>query len=297
MIFVSGGTGFIGSHSVRRLAKAGHKLRLLTYSGPGLAGGLSAEQAEYVSGSITRPDSLAGRMEGCDTAINFVGIIVETRGATFKRLHVEGVKNLLEEAKRAGVKRFIHISALGTSDEPASEYFRTKLEAEELIESSGIPYIILRPSLVFGPEDKFFNMLKPMLYSPIVPVVGTGRTKFQPIWVEDVAACIVKSVESDEPLDDVLGVWEIAGPEQFTFDEMLDKMADALDLSPRLKMHVPVGCVRPIAALAEAVLPRPPITTDQLKMLSVDNTTDSDAITEVFGVEPRSLRDTLGEYW
>ena len=294
MIFVSGGTGFIGSHSVRRLAKAGHKLRLLTYSGPGLAGGLSAEQAEYVSGGVTRIDSLAERMEGCDTAINFVGVIVEVRGATFKRLHVEGVENLLKEAKRAGVRRFIHISALGTSDRPASEYFRTKLEAEELIKASGIPYIILRPALVFGPEDKFFNMLKPMLYSPIVPVVGTGRTKFQPIWVEDVAACILKSVESDEPLN---GVWEIAGPEQFTFDKMLDRMADALGLSPRLKAHVPVRCMRPIAALAEAVLTRPPITIDQLKMLSIDNTTASNAITEVFDVEPRSLRDALGEYW
>ena len=297
MIFVSGGTGFIGSHSSRRLAKAGHKLRLLTFAGPGLAGGLTAEQADYVSGNVTRVDSLAEIMEGCDTAINFVGIIVEVRGATFERMHVEAVANLLDEAKRAGVKRFIHISALGVSDNPASEYFGTKLEAEKLIKASGIPHTILRPSLVFGPEDKFFNMLKPMLYSPIAPVVGTGRTKFQPIWVGDVASCVLKSIENDGPLDNMSGVWEIAGPEQFTFDEMLDKMADALGLSPRIKAHLPVNFVRPFAALAEAVFSRPPVTIDQLKMLSVDNTTDSNAVRDVFGVEPRSLGDALAEYW
>ena len=294
MIFVSGGTGFVGSYSVKKLAAAGHRLRLLTHGGRGLAAGLPADQVEYVSGRTTRPDGLAEKMEGCETVINFVGIIVEVRGATFERVHVEGVNNLLEEAKRAGVKRFIHISALGTSDKPVSEYFRTKHRAEEMIKASGVPYTILRPSLVFGPEDKFFNMLKPMLYSPIVPVVGTGQTKFQPIWVEDVASCIVKLVGSEKPLD---GVWEIAGPEQFTFDEMLDKMADALDLAPRLKVHIPAGCMRPLAVLAEAILPRPPLTTDQLKMLSIDNTTDSNALAEVFDIEPRSLRDALDDYW
>jgi len=294
MIFVSGGTGFVGSHAARALAEAGHKLRLLTYSGTGLAGDLSEEQVEYVSGSITGDASLSGKMDGCETAINFVGIIVETRGASFERIHVRGVENLLEEARRAGAKRFIHISALGTSDEPASEYFRTKWEAEQLIRSSGIPYVILRPSLVFGPEDKFFNMLKPMLRLPIIPVVGTGNTRFQPIWVEDVASCVVKSVESEGPLN---GVWEIAGPEQMTFDEMLDKMAGALGVASRLKAHVPVSFMKPFAALAETMLPKPPLTTDQLKMLAVDNTTDSNAIAKVFGVEPRSLVDTLEEYW
>lgn len=294
MIFVSGGAGFIGSRSAKKLVAAGHKLRLLSYSRRDQEAGPPDDQVEYVSGSITRAASIAEKMEGCEVAINFVGIIVEARGVTFERVHVGGVENLLEEAKRAGVKRFIHISALGTSEKRASEYFRTKGIAEEMIRSSGIPYVILRPSLVFGPEDKFFNMLKPILYSPIVPVVGTGRTKFQPIWVEDIASCILESVESDAPLN---GVWEIAGPERFTFDEMLDRMADALDLAPRLKLHIPARCMRPFAALAEAVLPRPPLTTDQLKMLSIDNITDSNAITEVFAVQPRPLRETLSEYW
>ena len=294
MIFVSGGTGFIGSHSAKKLVAAGRRLRLLACGGPDLAAGLPQDRVEYVPGDITRPPSLVGIMEGCDVAVNFVGIIVEVRGATFERVHVDGIRNLLEEAKRAGVKRFIHISALGVSDQPASEYFRTKWEAEQLIRAGGIPHVILRPSLVFGPEDKFFNMLKPLLYSPIIPVVGTGETKFQPIWVEDIASCIVKSVEDDAPLN---GVREIAGPDQLTFDELLDAMADALDMSPRMKLHIPVGCVRPFAAMMEAILPRPPVTTDQLKMFSIDNTTSSNAITDVFGIEPRAFRETVVEYW
>jgi NADH dehydrogenase len=294
MIFVSGGTGFVGSHSVKRLAGAGHKLRLLTFSGKGLAAGLPEDSAEFVTGAITRPGSLAEKMEGCDIVINFVGIIVEVRGATFERIHVDGVDNLLEEAKKAGVKRFIHISALGTSEEPASEYFRTKWLGEELIKNSKIPYVILRPSLVFGPEDKFFNLLKPMLHSPIVPVVGPGQTKFQPIWVEDIASCVLKAVEDEKPLN---GTWEIAGPHRFTFDKMLDRMADALGVSRRRKVHIPVRVVGPFVALGEALLPRPVLTADQLKMLSIDNTTDSNAITQVFGVKPHSFRRTVEEYW
>jgi len=294
MIFVSGGTGFIGSHSAKKLVAEGHNLRLITTGGPGLAAGVPQEHVEFVRGSITEPASLKGKMDGCDTVINFVGIIVEVRGATFERIHVEAAENLIKEAKNAGVRRFIHISALGTSEQPASEYFRTKWMAEQIIKTSGIPYVILRPSLVFGPEDKFFNMLKPMLYSPITPVVGDGKTMFQPIWVEDIASCIVRAVEDDKPLN---GVWEIAGPEQFSFDELLDQMADALDLAPRIKLHIPVCLMKPVAGVMEAVLPRSPLTSDQLRMLSVDNVTDSNAITEVFGVEPRSFRETIGEYW
>ncbi|RJP66250.1 MAG: complex I NDUFA9 subunit family protein [Candidatus Abyssobacteria bacterium SURF_17] len=294
MIFISGGTGFIGSHAVRKLAAAEHKLRLLTVKGPGLATGLPPDQVEYSLGNITDPVSLKGKMDGCDVAINFVGIIIQVRDATFERIHVEGVRNLLEEAKRAGVKRFIHISALGTSETPASEYFRTKWLAEQLIKTSGIPYVILRPALVFGPEDKFFNMLKPTLYSPIVPVVGTGKTKFQPIWVEDIASCIVKSVGEEKPLN---GVWEIAGPEQMTFDTVLDRMADALNMAPRIKLHVPVSLMMPVARLMEAVLPKPPLTTDQLKMLSIDNVTAANALTDVFGVQPHSFRETVTQYW
>lgn len=293
MIFVSGGTGFIGSHAVRKLVAAGYKLRLLAFKGPGLATGLPAEHVEYSIGSITDPVSLKGKMDGCDVAINFVGIIVQVREATFERIHVEGVRNLLEEAKRAAVKRFIHISALGASDKPSSEYFRTKWLAEQLIKTSGIPYVILRPSLVFGPEDKFFNMLKPMLYSPVVPVVGTGKTRFQPIWVGDIASCVAKSVDDEKPLN---GVWEIAGPGQMTFDALLDRMADVLNLAPRLKLHIPVGLMRPVARAMEAILPKPPLTTDQLKMLSIDNVTPANALVEVFGIQPHPFRETIREY-
>jgi NADH dehydrogenase len=296
MIFVSGGSGFIGSHAVEKLMAAGHELRLMKCSGQGDKDAGTAERpgVEYVSGDICDSSSLAGKMDGCDTAINFVGIIIETRGATFENIHVNGVANLLEEAGRAGVGRFIHISALGTSDEPASEYFRTKRAAEKKIIASGIPYVILRPSLVCGPEDKFFNMLKPMLYSPIVPVVGTGKTRFQPIWVEDLASCVLEAVGGDAPLG---GVWEVAGPRKMSFDEMLDVMSGVLGKAARPKIHIPVACMRPFAKLAESLLQRPPITTDQLKMLAIDNATDSDAIREIFGVDPRPLDEVLREYW
>ncbi|RJP21720.1 MAG: complex I NDUFA9 subunit family protein [Candidatus Abyssobacteria bacterium SURF_5] len=293
-IFISGGTGFIGSHSAARLIDAGHHVRLLSPKGPGHAQGLPQEHAEFVGGDLLDPDSLKGKMDGVDVAVNFVGIIVEVGEATFERVHVHGLHNLLWEAKRAGVKRFVHISALGTSDRPVSEYFRTKWQAEQLIKNSGIPYVILRPSLVFGPEDKFFNMLKPMLYLPIVPVAGGGKTRFQPIYVEDIASCIVASVEQEKPLN---GIWEIAGPDQFTFDEMLDQMADVMGKAHRLKLHIPMPVMMLVARVVEKLFPKPFVTTDQLKMLSLDNATAENSLTDVFGVQPHVFRDTLRKYW
>jgi NADH dehydrogenase len=294
MIFISGGTGFIGSHAVKRLVSAGHNVRLLITGGHGLAAGLPKDRTEYVNGSVTDTESLRGTMDDCDATVNFVGIIVQVGDATFERIHAQGVKNLLDEAKRAGVKRFVHISALGTSDRPVSEYFRTKLKAEQLIKASGIPYVILRPSLVFGPEDKFFNTLKPLLCAPIQPVIGTGKTMFQPIWVEDIASCIVKAVEDDRPVN---GVWEIGGPEQVTFDELLDRMGEALGHARRPKLHIPTVLMKPVATIMEALLSRPPLTNDQLKMLSIDNMTESNALADVFGVTPKSLGEALKEYW
>lgn len=294
LIFLSGGTGFIGSHSANRLIEAGHKVRLLSTKGPGHARNLPPGQAEFVNGNILDPESLKGKMGGCDVAINFVGIIIEVGGATFERVHVHGLHNLLGEAKKAGIKRFIHISALGTSDKPVSEYFRTKWQGEQLIKSSGIPYVILRPSLVFGPEDKFFNMLKPMLSLPVIPVAGDGKTKFQPIYVEDLAACLAQAVEKDEPLN---GVWEIAGSQQFTFDEMLDLMALVLGKSKKPKLHIPMPIMTVFARAAEKLFSKPFVTRDQLKMLSLDNTTSSNAVTDTFGIQPHRFDEALREYW
>lgn len=293
-IFISGGTGFIGSHSVRRLIDAGHFVRLLSLRKPEQGTHAPAEQLEYAAGDILNPQSLQGKMEGCDVAVNFVGIIVEVGEATFERIHVQGLQNLLAEARRAGIRRFVHISALGTSDKPASEYFRTKWKAEQLIKDSGVPYVILRPSLVFGPEDKFFNMLRPMLNIPFIPVAGDGKTKFQPIYVEDVASCIVRSVDDEKPLN---GTWEIGGPKQFTFDGMLDLMTEVLGKAHRVKFHVPMSLMMQIARMAEALLKKPFVTRDQLKMLSQDITTSSNAVRDIFEVDPHPFVETLGGYW
>lgn len=292
-IFVSGGTGFIGSHAVKRLLKAGHKVRLLVHKKPLAKGKEEDEALETVQGDVTDLVSLSGLMDGCDAACNFVGIILEVGRATFERIHVEACKNLLEEAKRARVRRFLHISALGTSEEPVSRYFKTKWEAEQLIKKSGLPYVILRPSLVFGPEDKFFNMLKPFIKLPIMAVVGSGKTRFQPIWVEDVASCVLQGLEKEEVVNRVI---QIAGPEVMTFDEILDIMSAVLKSRP-LKVHIPVPLVQPGAWLMERLLTQPLVTTDQLKMLQVDNITDTTEMLKYFKVEHKSLREGLESYW
>jgi NADH dehydrogenase len=155
---------------------------------------------------------------------------------------------------------------------------------------SGLKYTILRPSIVFGEGDEFINALAGLVrYNPVVPVAGDGKTKFQPLWVEDLVTCVVACLDEDAHAGQTL---EVGGPEQLTYDEILDVVKDALGKS-RVKAHVPLALMRPLAQVMEWVLPKPPVTVEQLKMLALDNTTDTDSVMKNFGVQPRRLADSL----
>lgn len=289
-IFIAGGTGFVGSQV--RSALAGRPLRLLArdrVAHAALAGG----DVEVAAGDVAKPATLRGVMQGCQAAINLAAVIEERGDTTFDAVIRQGTINLLAEAERAGVTRFLQMSAMGARADPCYPYLEAKWQAEQAVEGSSLAWTIFRPSVIFGPGDGFINALAGVVrHFPVVPVVATGETKFQPVAVADVAAAFARA--SDDP-QTAYRVYELGGPEVLTYEQMLDLIAAQLGRH-RPKVHLPVALVRPIVKLAKP-LPRalrPPVTEEQLKMLSLDNCSDHSATEELVGRAPARLADGIG---
>jgi len=292
MILVTGGTGFVGSNLIRRMRKDGMVVRALVRSAA-RAAWLRDLGVEVVAGDIRDPASLETAAAGVDRVVHLVGIIQEGSGFTFRSVHVEGTGHVLEAAKRAGVKQFFLQSALGTRENAKSAYHRSKWEAERLVKASGLPYTILRPSLIYGAGDQFTVRMSEMIrLSPVLPVIGSGRSRVQPIFIDDVATCIVKAVTSDAFLGRTL---EIGGPEQLTYEEVTKAIAEAMGIR-RPTVHMPMLFMRTMARVAETVMPKPPVTTDQLVMLQEDNVCGMQDIREAFGIEPVPFREGLRRF-
>jgi len=287
MILVTGGSGFIGRRVVARLADGGNGVRVAARGQrpADLPSGVEAVLANVLSG-----DGLAEAMSGIERAVHMVAVIRESGDQTFEGVIRRGTERVAGAAKLAGVQKLVYVSAIGAQDNPTYPYLYAKWWAERAIASSGIKYTILRPSIVFGEGDEFINALAGLVrYNPIVPVAGNGRAKFQPIWVEDLVTCIVACLDEDAHDGQTL---ELGGPEHLTYDDMLEIVKKSLGKS-RLKAHVPLALMRPLAQVMEWVLPKPPVTREQLKMLALDNTTDTDSVMRSFGVQPRRLADSL----
>lgn len=292
MILVTGGTGFVGGHLIRRLREKNFPVRALVRA-PEKAGPLRKLGVEVVKGDVSDRGSLDAAAAGVERVVHLVGIIQEAPGQTFTGIHVEGTRNVVAAAKKAGVRHFFHQSALGTRPKAASEYHRTKWEAEELVRESGIPYTILRPSLIYGPGDKFTIRLSDMLrLSPVLPVIGSGTAKVQPIYIDDVVSCIEKAVTGDAHLNEI---YEIGGPEQLTYEEVTKAIAQAMGIR-RPKVNVPMLFMKPMAKVLEAVLSKPPVTTDQLIMLQEDNICTLRDIRDAFGIEPLAFAEGLRRF-
>ncbi|MBI5453292.1 MAG: complex I NDUFA9 subunit family protein [Deltaproteobacteria bacterium] len=292
MILMTGGTGFVGTHLAIELASRSYKAVCLARD-PKKAAPLAQKGVSFVKGDVTDPATLPPAFKDVDTVIHLVGILVESKGATYRRVHVEGTRNVVEACLKAGVKRYIHISALGTRKDAVSEYHRTKWEAEEIVRSSGLDYTILRPSVMFGEGDKFTNTFaSAMRLSPFVIVPGNGKNRMQPIFVKDVAKALAASVGMEATKGKT---YEIAGPKALSFDEIIDAIAGAIGRK-RLKVHAPMPLMCIGAAFMEKFLSHPPLTRDALLMLEEDNVTDRNALPDVFGIKPTGLVEGMRTY-
>jgi uncharacterized protein YbjT (DUF2867 family) len=286
-IFVTGATGFVGHAVVRALLHHGFLVRCLVRRGSE-AELRGFESIDRVPGDVLKPEGLAEAVEGCAAVIHLVGIIREhrARGITFERLHPLATANMLGVAHEAGVKRYVHMSALGTRADARARYHRTKWEAEEVVRASALEWTIFRPSIIYGAGDELVSMLARLVRrAPVVPVLGSGETRLQPIAVEHVAEGFVRALRT--PMS-VGQTYEVAGPATYRFVELLDLIGAAIGRPRVRKVHVPLGLVS-AATRALGWLPFFPVTSDQLIMLGEDNVTDPMRFYTDFGIAPESL--------
>lgn len=270
MILVTGATGFVGGHVVRALANAGERVRALVRDASG-AGALDDVDCEVVPGDVTDAESLRAAVEGCSAVVHLVAILTG-KPADFERVMTEGTQSLLDAARDAGVTRFVHMSALGTSDatKDTVPYYRAKWAVEEAVRGSGLGHSILRPSFVFagdgGALAQFARIAK---LAPVTPVIGSGTQRLQPIWADDLARAVTLAVRSSDDL-----LVEIGGPDIVDWNEFWSQLKSALG-TRRPTLHVPFWFMRPQAAILER-LPHPPVTRDQLRMLQLGDNVVSD---------------------
>ena len=297
-VFVTGATGFVGQEILRQLHKA-YSVRILVrrLDSP-VVGRLQREfSLELHPGDVLQPDSLSQGLNGTDAVIHLVGIISQVGQSTFENVHVLGTRHVLLAAKQAGV-RFAHMSALGTRPNAASLYHQTKWAAEEEVRHSGLNYTIFRPSLIFGPQDDFVNLFaKLSRFSPVIPIIGNGQARFQPVAVEVVARAFVASLT--EPGADSQTL-ELCGPETLSFDEIIDQILEVAGHN-RLKLHIPVSLARLKAGILEWIFPKvlgraPPLNRDQILMLQEGNVGDNSKATELFGLPSIRFRDGINKY-
>jgi NADH dehydrogenase len=290
MILVTGGTGFIGSKVVHALRTAGRDVRCLVRR-PAKATRLEAWGCELATGDVTDTASLQVAAAGCDAVIHLVSIIAG-KPADFERVMVAGTHNVLAAAKDGSIRRFVLMSALGTSDETKDlvPYYRAKWEMEQATKASGIGHVIFRPSFVFGRDGGVLPLfIRQVRWSPVIPVVGDGERRLQPIWVEDVAAYFAKAVDLAGAENRTV---ELAGPDQVTWNQLYERIARTLG-KRRPQLHIPLRLMR-VGATAAELLPRPPITRDQLTMLEAgDNVCDIGQAVEIFGIDPLPLDEQL----
>ena len=290
MILVTGSTGFVGRRVVEALTVAGYSVRALVHT-PSRASVLSPYDAEIVSGDVLDPQSLSRACDGVGTVVHLVAVLRESGSQTYRWVNYEGTRNLLESAASAGVKRIIYASAIGASSDPAIPYLHSRWMAEQEVAHSPIPQTTIRFSLGFGEGDEFINVMAAQVkLSPVVPVAGDGRTRFQPIAAEDVARCLVAAYKNDDTTGRTI---EAGGPAYFTYEEILDLIVETLGVTA-VKVHVPVPVLRPVVAVLEALVPRPPVTRQQLRMLNLDYTADLDGVQTVFGFMPRPMVGNIG---
>lgn len=286
MILITGGTGFVGRHLIARLHQQGKQVRALARSPHDVPG------AEPVQADITDTAAVGQAARGCQAVIHLVGILRERRGTSFRRVHVEGTRSVIEACREAEVPRLLHMSALGARPNARSRYHGTKWRAEELVRESGLETTIFRPSVIFGGGGSFLPQIRSLVRrAPIVPIPGGGMSLIQPIWVEDVVSCFVGALGRPETVG---RTYELGGPETYGFEQLIDLVAESEGVE-LVKLHLPIPLLRPAVAVLSRVIPRFPLTSDQLTMLLEDNACDITEMRETFGVEPRSVRDHLAE--
>jgi len=291
-VLVTGGTGFVGSHVVHALRAENRPVRALVRN-PGRASSLATLGVELVQGDMADVESLQRAVDGCEAVIHLVAIR-QGQPEEFERIMSRGTANLVAAAKKAGVSRFAHMSALGTSKQTKGlvPYYHAKWEMEKTVEGSGLEHVIFRPSFIFGRDGGILPTFRRLArLAPVTPVTGSGAQRIQPIWVDDVASYFTKALDLDGAVN---RTWELGGPDAVTWNEFWERLRRALGIRRRPMIHLPIGLMRANAYVTERLPGNIPLTRDLLKMLEgPDNVVADSSAPDVFGITPLSLDDQL----
>ena len=289
LVLVTGATGFLGRRVVRQLQDHGHEVRCLVHS-PGRERLFPARTVDVHYGSVLDLDALSELLYDVAAVIHLVAIIGQFKGVTYDQVNRQGVANMVAAARDNGVKHFIQVSAIGATDDPTHAYLYSKWRGEQEVAGSGIPYTIIRSSLMFGEGDGFLNALAGLTrVFPVVPVVGSGRNRFQPIAGDDVARCIVSAVDREDLKGKTI---EIGGPQQLSYNEIMAIVARTMG-KRRLRVHLPVWLVYLAAAVSRPFQTRPLAGADQLRMLAIRNVAERGTVEQTFGFTPRTLEGNI----
>lgn len=305
-VLVTGASGFVGGYVVRELVARGYEPVCLVRHLDRLGHSLPQEQRSRlrgVVGDVLNHDALAKAAHDCAACIHLIGIIEEKplHGQTFQRMHVDATRAVLAACAEAGIRRYVHMSALGTRPHAVSRYHQTKWEAEELVRASRLDWTIFRPSLIHGPDGEFMRMMKffstSKIRQPVMPYFGSGNALIQPVSVRDVAMLFVRSLTMPET---VAQVYELGGPERLTWKELYDACAIAITGRRRIKVPVPVPIARLVATFVMPLTPRLLVpykfNVGQVQMSQEDSICNIGPIEKAFGTQLRDFRTELSQY-
>lgn len=300
LITLIGGSGFLGRHIVRSLAKRGYRIRVACRR-PDLAGHVQPlgvpGQIMPVQANVRYPDSLDAVTDGAHAVVNLTGVLYSSGAQSFDAIHVFGAEASAKAAKTARAKLFIQMSGLGADVRSASAFAKSKAEGEQRARAAFPGTIVLRPSIVFGPEDDFFNRFAAMArFSPALPLIGGGATKFQPVFVGDVAQAVTRLIDAGIASG---RTYELGGPEVMSFRQLMEFTLHTVGRK-RLLIPVPWPVARIQAMILER-LPKPMLTTDQVEILKRDNVVSSEAAAELrtlegLGITPRGIEAIVPAY-
>lgn len=295
IIGIFGAGGFLGKHLMRQLTRLDYRIKVATRH-PYLKGYLkplgNPGQIELFRTNIFNSEDVKQVIKNCDLVINLVGVLYETRKQKFNQIHVQFPNLLSELCNEFGVKKLVHVSALGVKEGHTSQYMQSKLQGEKNIQNIFKKSIILRPSVIFGPEDKFFNTFATIAqFSPALPLIGGGKTQFEPVYVGDVAVAIVKSLELDnsEP-----NIYELGGA-NYSFRELMQILLSEIK-KKRFLIPIPFGMAK-FQSYFLQMMPTPLLTPDQVEMLKYDNVVSGDHKTlKNLKIKSTTIQSILSKY-